>query len=282
MPGRQGSQAPDGAELIARVGDQDITYRQLSTMLNSSAVVGVSIPAVGSPQRDGVMVVLLDKIISANLLYLDALKRGEDDDPNYQLDLEEFSDDLLALLYRERHVVDTLDVSEDDIQAALDQRGASDRALPDEARPAMIALLRKKKYDQRLSDVRDELRAGVEIVIDEEQLNPEDDDVRSDSDIVATFGTESLTWGAIRAAALAAENRVEAAGGRIDEITERVRIVNDIIDKRLMARKARIEGFDEDPGYKARYDEYSKTRLINIHRQRLLEGMVPTEAEIDV
>ena len=33
-----------GGEVIARVGDQQITFNQVNTMLNSSAVVGVSIP----------------------------------------------------------------------------------------------------------------------------------------------------------------------------------------------------------------------------------------------
>ena len=68
-------------DIVARVGDQPITFNQLSTMLNSSAIVGLSIPALGTPERDQVRLTLLDKVISANLLYLDAVKQGLDKDP---------------------------------------------------------------------------------------------------------------------------------------------------------------------------------------------------------
>ena len=47
-------------------------------MLNSSAMVGLSIPALGTPERNQVIITLLDKAISANLLYLDARKQGTD------------------------------------------------------------------------------------------------------------------------------------------------------------------------------------------------------------
>ena len=62
--------APNGepTDVVARVGDQVITFSQINTMLNSSAVVGVSIPALGTPERDTVRITLLDKIVSANLL----------------------------------------------------------------------------------------------------------------------------------------------------------------------------------------------------------------------
>ena len=44
------AQQPEGT--IAHVGDQVITFGQLNTMLNSSAVVGVSIPALGTPELE--------------------------------------------------------------------------------------------------------------------------------------------------------------------------------------------------------------------------------------
>ena len=62
-------------DVIARVGDQTITYSELSTMMNSSAMVGLSIPALGTPERNKAMITLLDKAISANLLYLDAKEK---------------------------------------------------------------------------------------------------------------------------------------------------------------------------------------------------------------
>ena len=71
----------DPEDMIARVGDQIITYSELNTMMNSSAIVGLSMPELGTPERDTVRLTLLDKHISANLLYLDALKQGVDQEP---------------------------------------------------------------------------------------------------------------------------------------------------------------------------------------------------------
>jgi len=69
---------PADPDVIARVGDQQITFSELNTMLNSSAMVGLSIPALGTPERHQVIMTLLDKVISANLIYLDAKKKGTD------------------------------------------------------------------------------------------------------------------------------------------------------------------------------------------------------------
>ena len=44
--------AAEQGDIIARVDDQAISFNQLNTMLNSSAVVGVSVPALGTPERD--------------------------------------------------------------------------------------------------------------------------------------------------------------------------------------------------------------------------------------
>ena len=92
---------PSG-DVIARVEDQPITFTQLNTMLNSSAVVGVSIPALGTPERDTARIVILDKVISANLLYLDARRQGLDNDPVYQREMRDFSNGMLANAYRQK------------------------------------------------------------------------------------------------------------------------------------------------------------------------------------
>jgi peptidyl-prolyl cis-trans isomerase C len=49
-----------------------------------------------------------------------------------------------------------------------------------------------------------------------------------------------------------------------------------------MANKARAAGLDQDPVYKARTGEYHKTRLINLHRDRLVEQMMPTDEELKI
>jgi hypothetical protein len=102
-------------DVIARVGDQTITFSEINTALNSSAIVGLSIPAVGTPERDTTRIVLLDRFVSANLLYLDALKQGVDKDPDYQRAITRFSDAILAGLYRKRNQGGDIPVSEEEV-----------------------------------------------------------------------------------------------------------------------------------------------------------------------
>ena len=60
----------------------------------------------------------------------------------------------------------------------------------------------------------------------------------------------------------------------------RIEALEHIIDTRIMAQKAKEVGLEQDPIFKARYGEFSKTRLINIHRGRLIASWEPTEEEI--
>ena len=104
-------------DVIARVGDQAVTFNQINTMLNSSAVVGVSVPALGTPERDTARIVVLDKVISANLLYLDAKRQGLDKDPAYQRQMRNFSNGMLAGQYHRRFMAGEITVSEEEVQA---------------------------------------------------------------------------------------------------------------------------------------------------------------------
>ena len=93
-------QAVKNADVIARVGDQEINFSMLNTMLNSSAIVGLSIPALGTPERSKVMITLLDKVISANLLYLDAKEKGTDRQTVYTTDMKQYEDAVLVTMYK--------------------------------------------------------------------------------------------------------------------------------------------------------------------------------------
>ena len=110
---------PEGAppDAVASVGDQVVRFSQLNTLLNSAPVVGLSIPALGTPERNQVMVGLLDKAISANLLYLDAVKQGKDRDPQYQQELQAFSDGIIGGLYRARYLVGDIEVTPEEVDA---------------------------------------------------------------------------------------------------------------------------------------------------------------------
>ena len=99
-------------DVIARVGDQEITFGELNTLLNSSAIVGLSVPALGTPERNRVRITLLDKAVSAKLLYLDALRHGMAKDPAYVGELQRFSDGVLGALYRQKYLVGEIDVTD--------------------------------------------------------------------------------------------------------------------------------------------------------------------------
>ena len=267
-------------DVIAEVGDQDITYRQLSTMLNSSAVVGVSVPALGTPQRVRVLIMLLDKEISVDLLYLDALKQGVDQDPDYQADLQAFSDALLAGLYQKQLLADVV-VSDDEVNAYIKESLKPDAEVTDDMRAAIRAALHKRKYTEGKASLRDEVREGVTVSITTEKLKPEDDNLRNDADVLATIDKQPVTWGETKSALLAAGERARLSRGVLDPVTERRETLNRLIDSRIMAQKGKVAGLEKDPIYQVRYNEYRKSHLVNLHRHKLLEKMTPSEEEIN-
>ena len=112
---------PPTGDVIARVGDQEITFSEISVMLNSAAVVGLSIPALGTPERDTVRITLLDKFIDANLIYLDALRKGVDKEPQYQRDLGRLTRGMLAERYLLKLLGD-VSVSDAEIDVMVEQQ----------------------------------------------------------------------------------------------------------------------------------------------------------------
>ena len=102
-------------DVIAQVGDQEITFSELNTMLNSSAMVGLSVPALGTPERTQVILTLLDKLISANLTYLDAKKQGADRLTSYTEDVARFEDAVVAALYESAVMVGDIQVSDTEV-----------------------------------------------------------------------------------------------------------------------------------------------------------------------
>jgi parvulin-like peptidyl-prolyl isomerase len=267
-------------DVIARVGDQPITFSQINTMLNSSAVVGVSIPALGTPQRDTVRIALLDKVVSANLIYLDALRQGVDRDPEYKRDMRRFENGILSALYAQRELSGDLSVTEEEIQAFYEESVVPGTELTDEGRAQIEAALRKRKADLsndmmqlRLALLRDE--AG--ITIHEDRLIADGDETRPADTVLAEWNGGAVTWGEVK-------NRLMAAGkGALKrdilamEEEGRLAALKAEIDTRLLAQKARESGLDRDPTYLRRVGEYRKTRLINLHRAALARQFEPDE-----
>ena len=259
-------------DMIARVGDQIITYSEINTMMNSSAIVGLSMPELGTPERDTVRLTLLDKVISANLLYLDALKQGVDKDTAYQRDLRNFSDAILASLYRQKFVVEVIEVSDAEIQDFFSNRIAPGTEFTDDVRAGVEATIRKDRFQVKTAALHQDMRKEVEVIVHEQELAPDDDEVRMDTTEIASIGGKPVSWGEVKG--------LLGAPANAGSMGNRLKALNRYLDDRLMTQKAKAAGLQQDPAYLARMREYRKTRLINLHRNRLLKEMEPNEAEL--
>jgi len=264
-------------DVIARVGDQPITFGEINTMLNSSAVVGLSIPAVGTPERNTVRITLLDKYISANLLYLDARKQGVDQDPVYQKEVTRFADAILAGRYRDLHQAGDVAVTDEQIQAVFKAKAAPGIELTEQTRMQIESSLRKAQRKERFAAAQKALRDGVEVRLHEENLDVAGDAERADSTPLAEVAAETLTWGQIKDKIIAAGKGATLADPLAMEDEARRAALEREIDLRITVQKARAAGVESDPLYQRRVTEFRKTRLINLHRERLVAEMEPDD-----
>lgn len=259
-------------DIVARVGEEPIHFSQLNTLLNSAPVVGLSIPALGTPERNEVMLALLDKAISANLLYLDAIKQGRDQDPEYQKELKAFADGILGGLYRARFLVGDIEVTPEEIDAFYQDQIVAGTEMDERLRAGIEAVIRKDKFKQRTADLRARLREGTAVQVFEDNLDVSEDPMRGDSDLVATYGEGTLTWGQVADEMTTPQNTLS--------LERRIEAVNGRVDQELMALKGRAAGLGNDPLYLARIGELKKTSLVNLHRGELVKQLEPTEQEL--
>ena len=274
------AEAPQSAvesDVIARVGDQPITFSEINTMLNSSAVVGLSIPALGTPERDTVRITLLDKFISANLLYLDALELGVDKDPVYHKEITRFGDAILAGRYRDLHLVGEVSVTEEQIQKVFKAKAAPGTELTADARMRIESALRKEQRTARLVAAQQALRQGVELKLYDANLDLAGDAERADDTPLAEVGAETVTWGQIKDKIIAAGKGATMADPSAVEDEARRAALEREIDLRIIVQRARAAGLEADPLYERRLAEYRKSRLINLHRERLVAEMEPSD-----
>jgi peptidyl-prolyl cis-trans isomerase C len=267
-------------DVVARVGDQAIHFSELNTMLNSSAVVGLSIPALGTPQRDTVRITLLDKVVSANLIYLDALRKGIDKDPEYQQAMQRFTSAMLADAYVRDYMARNAAVTEEELQAYYADSVQPGTEMTDDLRTVLKASLQKEKAEEQRKVLKDELRQGSKIEVFAANIYPEGDAERADVAPVAKFGDQTISWGEVKDRMIAAGKGAVARDPLAMESDARLEYLQNEINTRLLAQKAREQGLDQDPAYRARYNEYAKTRLINLHRAKLANEMAPTDEEL--
>ena len=259
-------------DVIAKVGDQDITFSQIEIMINSSDMVGMPIPTPGTPQRNEARLLVLDKVISANLLYLDALKKGIQNNPAYQQDVEGFSRAMLAEQYREKQGLADIKVTDDEIRKFYKNNIAAGTPFTPDVRMAIEARLRKDRFQVRQAAMQKQLRQGVEVVIDHTKLDPKGDAARAGTEVVARIGKETITWGELKKA-LPNSSKSNAEVVKIDTL-------NTIIDERIAGNKAKAARLDRDPTYLAQVGEYKKVHLISLYKAKLLPEMEPTDREV--
>ena len=193
-------------DIIARVGDQVITFSEINITMNSAPVIGMSMPSLGTAERDTLRVTFLDNYITSDLLYLDALKQGVDKDADYQSDMEGFSDSILAALYRQKDLIGDIEVSDAEVQDYFKSNIMPGTEFTEEVRMAIGASIRKNKFKARTATMRSSLREGVDVVVHEQELNPEDDEVRADSAVVASIDGETISWGEVMPALMQPAN----------------------------------------------------------------------------
>ncbi|MDJ0807112.1 MAG: peptidyl-prolyl cis-trans isomerase [Gammaproteobacteria bacterium] len=260
------------SDTLALVVDKPITFSQLNTQLNSSAVVGLSTPALGSSQRGTVLLTLLDKAISLNLMYLDAIKQGRHQELDYQRELKTFSAGLLAGLYRKHYLRQGLEVSEQEIQDYFNKHFFTDSGLTERLRAVIEAKLRKQQYTARKRAFRAHLRQGQGVEIHRERLHPEEDKQRGATEVVAEYGGERISWGEVR-------EHLSTSNHALD-LDRRLEALERYLDNELMVMKAEQAGLDRDPHYLKRLAEFSKTHLVNTHREKIMAGWQPSDAEL--
>jgi peptidyl-prolyl cis-trans isomerase C len=259
-------------DTIARVGDQPITFSQIDIMLNSSAVVGVALPPPGTPARNQVRLTILDRVVSANLIYLDALDKGADKNPVFQHDVQQFADTSLTAMYREKYLIGELPITEEEIMDYYKNNIAEDTPFTQDVSLAIEASLRKKRFKVRVAGIHARLREGVEVVVNEAQLDPAQDAGREASTVVATIDKQPITWGDVSAELSTARNSSSPE--------RRLAEANRLIDQRIMLAKANTMDLEQEPYFQVRMDEFRKVRLITMHRGRLVEQFEPTDDEI--
>jgi len=259
-------------DVIARVGDEVITFRSLDVTINSSAVVGIPIPPPGTPERTNMRLTLLDRRISSDLLYLDALARGLDENPAFRSDVEQYSDTILAMMYKQRYLIGEIPISDEEIRDYYGKNIEEGTPFTQDLHMAIEAILRKQQYQQRLATLRERLRKGVEVQVLDDRLDAGGDAARSSSEVVARVAGEPVTWGQVR-------RRLTGPGQDSSPAARRERL-EDHIDSRIMVLKARAEGLERDADYQRRLNEFRKSSLVNIRRAKLAEEVSPTDDEI--
>jgi uncharacterized protein YacL (UPF0231 family) len=277
---KNAAQANEPGDIVARVGDEVITFSRLSSVLNSSAMSRLSVPAPGTPERRQVILTLLDEVISANLVYLDAKKKGSDELLSYTENIKRFEDRLLASMYATNVMIGDIPVGEVDVIHYYNMETNKDVELTDEVKLAIETRIRQQKLETLQSTLRERLRENMEVVINEKVLSPAYDDKRTDEDTVATYDKQSVSWRQVKELMQVPDQHSTLPATSIDSYETRLDRLEQYIDNTIMTQKGREFGLEKDPVYLDRMAEYRKAYLVNQHSNTLMQSWNPTPEEL--
>jgi hypothetical protein len=183
-------------------------------------------------------------------------------------------------MYKSNVLIGDIPVSEEEVIAYYNSNISPESELNDDSKLAIEAMIRKQRLTELKNSMRERLRAGIDIKINEDVLSTKADVDRSDADIVASIGDKRITWGDVKVPMRGADYRATLAEFYVDNDEERMARLQEYIDNTLMADKAYAAGMDKDPEFIKRTAEYRKTHLINVHRANLIKKWQPTEDEL--
>jgi peptidyl-prolyl cis-trans isomerase C len=264
--------AAEPDDVIARVGDELITFNSLDVTINSSAMVGIPIPKPGTRERNNMRLTLLDRRISANILYLDALAKKLDANEVVKSDVQHYADTILAMMYKQKYLVGELPISDDAIRKHYKQYYPKDTPFTQDLHMAIEASLRKQQFKNKLANLRERVREDVKVQVFEDKIDASGDSQRKSSAIVAKAGGEPITWGQVR-------QQLTMVGQDPGAKARRERLEK-FIDSRIMVQKARTVGLEQDSSFQRRLKEFKKSTLVNMHRANIAEKLSPSDDEI--
>ena len=277
---KNAAKVAEPGDVIARVGDQVISFSQLKNLLDSTSLVGLPAPPPGTPERNLVMHKFLEKLISANLVYLDARNKGGDQAASYIADIKRFEDALLASMYKSKVMIGEIPVGEVEVIHYYNTQTQKDMELTDEVKRAIEDRIRQQKVAELESSLRQRLRKNVEVVIDEQVLSPDHDAKRTDADTVATVDKQPVSWSQVKPLMQVPEQHTTTTTSYIDSEEQRLNRLEQYIDNAIMRQRGREYGLEKDPVYLERVAEFRKALLINAYSNELIQRWMPSPDEL--
>ncbi len=254
--------APDPKAVAARVDGEVITLGELLTSVGSLAVVGQE----DLPDRPSARTQMLERLITARLLYLDGRDRKLDRTPLYAQDLHAFLDPMLAATYVQR-LLASHPFDEEAFRAAAKAKGLTDPR-------AMIRLRAKMAADHEKKVKADELARlwqAAKVKIHRENLEPAGDERRDPLAPVATVDGEVIAWRRLLPKLPATPRTVE----------DRARAVERLVDEHLLARAARAAGLDQSDSVRKAVDEFRRQELVKLVREEIVRREGLTDAQVE-